>query len=78
MGEATAYDSVWARAGVPAQAPTGVEALMLSHDKLYVVLAVILIIWAGIVFLLWRTDQKLGRLERSVESGIFPEDRVRS
>ncbi|HET6568964.1 MAG TPA: CcmD family protein [Rhodothermales bacterium] len=69
-GETTAYDSVWAHTGVPVQQPKGFEQVMLSEDKLYVVLAVVLIIWFGIVFFLFRTDRKIARLERSVEKGI--------
>lgn len=69
-GEATAYDSVWAHTNVPVQQPHGLEQLMLSEDKLYVVLAVVLIIWFGIVLFLLLTDRKIARLERSVEKGI--------
>ena len=39
---------------------------MLSNDKLFVVLAVVLVIWLGITFLLWRTDRKLDVLERKL------------
>lgn len=70
VGETTAYDSVWAHTSVPVQQPTGIEQVMLSEDKLYVVLAVVLIIWFGIVYFLFRTDRKIAQLERSVENGI--------
>lgn len=43
---------------------------MLAEDKLYVVLAVVLIIWFGIVYFILRTDRKLSKVERSIESGI--------
>lgn len=66
----TAYDSVWAQPGVPAQEPVGLERVMLAEDKLYVVLAVVLIIWLGLAFFIFRTDRKLDRLERSLASGI--------
>ncbi len=42
------------------------DDLMLSNDKLFVVLAVVLVIWLGITFLLWRTDRKLDVLERKL------------
>ena len=40
------------------------EQTMLAEDKLFVVLAVVLVIWAGIVVLLARTDRRIARLER--------------
>ena len=40
------------------------EQTMLAEDKLFVVLAVVLVIWVGIVILLFRTDRKIDRLER--------------
>ena len=43
---------------------------MLSQDKLFVVLAVVLIIWFGLVFFVFRTDRKLHRLERTLEERI--------
>ena len=43
------------------------EAAMLDNDKILVVLAVVLIIWIGIVLFLYRTDHKIDRLESSVQ-----------
>jgi len=43
---------------------------MLAEDKLYVVLAVVLIIWFGLIFFLLRTDRRLDILEREVEDRI--------
>ena len=63
----TAYDSVWAETSIPVVQPTGMEAVMLSNDKLFVVLGVVLIIWFGILFYLYRTDRKLAELERSID-----------
>ena len=76
-GEATAYDSVWAHTDVPVQSAFGIEAALLSNDKLYVVLVVVLIIWAGLAFFLFRTDRKLDGLERSMNTGILPDDQTR-
>lgn len=59
---------------IPVQEPTGLDRVMLSEDKLFVVLAVVLLIWAGIVFFLYRTDRRIARLERSVEGRIPAED----
>lgn len=47
---------------------------MLSHDKLYVVLAVVLIIWIGITIFLLRTDNRIDQLERLVDEGIPDQD----
>lgn len=70
----TAYDSVWAGEEVPAataappeQPEDALERTMLSNDKLYVVLAVVLLIWLGLAFLIFRTDRRLTRLERSLD-----------
>ncbi len=51
----------------PEALPVGTERFMLQQDKLYVVLGVVLIIWLGIVFYLFRTDRKIARLEAQVE-----------
>lgn len=64
----TAYDSVWASTSIPVQESSGIEAQLLKEDKLYAVLAVVLIIWLGIAFFILRTDQKLDRLERQVDT----------
>lgn len=61
----TAYDSVWTGQGVPTQEPSGIEAALLKEDKLYTVLAVVLIIWFGMIFFMVRTDRKLDRLEKA-------------
>ncbi len=67
---ATAYDSVWAGGNIPTQDLSRLEQIMLSNDKLFVVLAVVLIIWFGIVVLLLRNDRRLKEVERSVEERI--------
>ncbi len=51
----------------PDAPPVGAERFLLQQDKLYVVLAVVLIIWLGIAFYLVRTDRRLARLERDAE-----------
>lgn len=71
-GISTAYDSVWA-AGEALQHSSAFERIMLSHDKLYVVLAVVLIIWIGLALFIVRTDKKLGALERALDERIGPE-----
>ena len=63
----TPYDTIWSAAEVPTQSPEGFERVMLSHDKIYVVLAVVLIIWLGFVFFLFRTDRRITRLERGLD-----------
>ena len=71
----TPYDTLWADSAsmAPPPAGSGFESLMLAQDKIYVVLAVVLIIWLGIAFYLYHTDRKLSRLERSTASGISEE-----
>lgn len=66
LAQVTQYDSVWANTNIPVAEPTGLEAMMLSDDKIFVVLGVVLIIWFGITFFLYRTDRKLSDLERRV------------
>ncbi len=72
-GMTTAYDSIWGGA-VPTQAPGPIEQVMLSEDKLFVVLAVVLLIWIGISIFVLRTDRRIDALERTVGKGIPHED----
>lgn len=64
---ASAYDSTWTERP-PTQPPTGLESVMLPHGKIYVVLAVVLLIWIGVLTMLVRTDRKIDRLERRLDS----------
>ena len=50
------------------QAPQGIERVMLASDKLPVVLVVVLIIWFGLLFLLFRTDRRITKIERELNS----------
>lgn len=52
---------------VTEQPPAGVERVMLADDKLPVVLAVVLIVWLGVLILLFRTDRRLARVERQLD-----------
>ena len=70
---AAPYDAVWTSQEVPVQTPDALERTMLAQDKLYVVLAVVLIIWIGLAAFILRTDQKIDRLERKLEAGISNE-----
>lgn len=49
------------------QAPAGIEEIMLAENKLPVVLAIVLLIWFGILLLLFRTERRLSRVERKLE-----------
>ena len=51
---------------VTEQPPRGVERAMLAQDKLPVVLAVVLVIWFGLLLLIVRTDRRLSRVERAL------------
>ncbi len=66
----TAYDSLWGQPDAPLQAASRLDQVMLAQDKLYVVLAVVLIIWLGLIFFLFRTDRRLARLERTLDESI--------
>ena len=67
---ATAYESIWVNPDTPVQAVSAFDQVMLSNDKLFVVLAVALIVWFGLVFFIFRTDRKLDRLERTLNERI--------
>jgi hypothetical protein len=41
-----------------------VREWLLSHDKLYTVAAVVLIIWVGLAMHLWRLTKRIEKLER--------------
>lgn len=70
---ASAYDTTWTEQ--PASSPQNrFEEVMLANGKIYVVLAVVLLIWFGFLFVLFRTDRKIDRLERRLEQDIPEED----
>ena len=50
----------------------GIERVMLADDKLPVVLAVVLIVWAGILLMLWRTERRLTELEQRLPADPAP------
>jgi len=50
------------------QGPVGVERFMLQQDKLYVVAAVVLLIWLGIAAYLLSNDRRIARLERALDA----------
>lgn len=68
--QSTAYDSVWTGAEVPTKEPAGLERTMVADGKIYVVLAVVLIIWLGLLAFLFRTDRRINRLERQLDHDI--------
>ncbi len=47
---------------------SGSERVMLSENKLPVVLAVVLIVWAAWMVLALRTDRRLARIERDLDA----------
>ena len=49
---------------------SALENVMLSEDKLFVVLAVVLVIWFGIVIMLFRNDRKIAALEQRISDGV--------
>ena len=70
----TAFDSIWTAGNFPSAPSSPLEQVMLSNDKIYVVFVVVLIIWLGVIFFIYRTDRKLGNLERSVEDRIYDQE----
>lgn len=52
----------------PTAEPLGLERYMVQQDKLYVVAAVVLLIWFGLLFFLFRTDRRLARIERELDA----------
>ncbi len=69
--QALPSDSVFTE--VPEAPPTPLESVMLSHDRIYVVLAVVLIIWFGVLYFLFRTDRKIDRLTEKLQQCLPPE-----
>ena len=66
--DTTAYDSVWASGSeIPPKEPEGFEKMMVADGKIYVVLAVVLIIWFSILAFLVRTDRRIRSVERQIE-----------
>lgn len=41
----------------------------LQQNQMYVVLTVVLLIWAGIVAYLWRIDRKVEKIENQMKKG---------
>ena len=63
------YDTVWTEETDAAEVspdPVGLEVVMLQDGKIYVVLAVVLVIWFGILYVLYRTDRRIDQLERQL------------
>jgi len=63
---ASVYDTTWTEQP-DTQAAKGLNRIMGADGKIYVVLAVVLIIWFGLIALLVRTDRKIDRLEERLE-----------
>ena len=66
QGGTTAYDSVWAAQEIIGTSTF--ERTMLAEDKLYVVLAVVLLIWFGILIVLFRNERRIKQLEQRVDA----------
>lgn len=64
--DSAAYDSTWTERP-ETQPAEGLEQFMLADGKIYVVLAVVLLIWFGLLALLVRTDRKIDHLERRLD-----------
>ncbi|MEM6783426.1 MAG: CcmD family protein [Bacteroidota bacterium] len=53
---------------IPVQEFEGLDRIMLAEDRLPVVLAVVLVVWVGVLLMLARTDRRLSRLERDLDN----------
>ncbi len=61
------YSDKWSGAGGIENA-SGFVQMMASNDLIFVVLGVSLIIWFVLLFYMIKTDRKLSRLEKEIES----------
>jgi CcmD family protein len=70
--DSAAYDTAWSesRAEVPRSTSDRFESAMTADGKIYVVVAVVLIIWLGLLAFLFRTDRRIERLERRLDPDI--------
>ncbi len=68
-----AYDTTWTKQPAD-ESPTGLDRIMGQSGKIYVVLAVVLLIWVGLVTILFRTDRKIDRLERRLDRHISDDE----
>lgn len=68
--DTTAYDTSWTETPMPTAEPDALEQVMTADGKIYVVVAVLLIVWIGIMVYLYRTDQKIDELERRIDRSI--------
>lgn len=55
-----------AAAALTEKPPEGIERVMLAEDKLPVVLAVVMIVWIGLLILMARTERRLRRVEQAL------------
>ena len=65
--DTTRYDSAWTSTEIPSKEAQGFEQLMVGGGKIYVVLAVVLIIWIGLLAFLFSTDRRIRSLERDAD-----------
>lgn len=68
--DSTAYDTVWTETNPPTAQPDALEQVFTADGKIYVVVAVLLIVWIGIMTYVYRTDQKIDALERRIDRSI--------
>ncbi len=68
--DAAPYDTVWTETNPPTAQPDALERVFTADGKIYVVVAVLLIVWIGIMTYVYRTDQKIDALERRIDRSI--------
>lgn len=48
----------------------------LNNNSIYIVLFIVLVVWAGIFVFLWNTDKRLKKIEEELESeGSFEDEK---
>lgn len=74
VADSAAYDSAWAQSTPPTAQPDALEQVFTADGKIYVVVAVLLIVWIGIMTYIYRTDQKIDALERRLDDSLSEDD----
>jgi CcmD family protein len=70
VADSAAYDSAWAQTTTPTAQPNALERVFTADGKIYVVVAVLVIVWIGIMTYIYRTDQKIDALERRLDDSL--------
>ncbi|WP_051141259.1 CcmD family protein [Salisaeta longa] len=67
--DSAVYDSVWTEQPPVRPSQSAFEQTMMQDGKIYVVVAVLVLILLGLLAFVFRTDRKIAKLERRVDAG---------